>query len=481
MNVLPSLLWFRRDLRLQDHPALQRALEEKSPILPVYILPPKEGKNGMGQAQRAYLYHSLLKLKKSLQKLGSDLYVFEGLAQDVLPALASHFKTTQIGCAQSSDPGCWDEQIQVEKELGRHNVHLVAYGNPWIVAPNQVLNQANRPYRVFTPFWRAARSTLTFHTKELSFPISAFPIPKTWQSSDFPSLYQPLSHDQWNLCPSLKWDAHFWDQAVPGEEGAWEMLDAFLDGALHGYAKSRDFPDQIGTSRFSHHLALGEIHPHRLIVEVWQYLQRHPTLQEDVETFLKELGWREFARHLFVQNPNLNQEEFEPNGVQWKEIDPGLEQAWQQGQTGIPMIDAAMRELWQTGWMHNRSRMMVADYWCKHLGYDWRIGAKWFKDTLIDWDLANNTLGWQWAAGTGADAAPYYRIFNPILQGQKFDPKGKYRYKYMPELKSLTVKQMDEPWKWMEILPSSYPTQPIVHPSVGRSQALQAWANRHPV
>lgn len=478
MNVPPCLIWFRRDLRLQDHSALQKALEEGTPVFPVYILPTIQESRSMGKAQRAYLHHSLVKLKESLQKLGSDLYVFEGEAQKVLIDLAQHIQSTQVFCAQSSDPSLWDEEREVELALQKANINLWKCGNPWLVAPNQVLTQANRPYRVFTPFWRAARLTLNFTTKELSFPITSLPPNSLWCHQRFPSHCLPVPIEKWKLQPAIQWDHDFYQQAVPGENGAWEMLEAFLEGALHGYAKSRDFPDQIGTSRFSPHLALGEIHPQRIVVEVWQYLQKHPQLSQDVEVFLTELGWREFARHLFVQEPQLDQKDFEPNGVQWNAIDPKLQKAWQQGQTGIPMIDAAMRELWQTGWMHNRSRMIVADYWCKHLGYDWREGAKWFQDTLIDWDLASNTFGWQWAAGTGADAAPFYRIFNPILQGQKFDSKASYRQKYVPELKHLTVKQLDEPWKTPDLLPDDYPLQPIVHPTTGRAQALQAWANR---
>ena len=264
----------------------------------------------------------------------------------------------------------------------------------------------------------------------------------------------------------------------PARQGALQALEAFTDGALRGYATQRDRPDRIGTSRLSPHLHFGEIAPWRVVAALER--QRGSAADADIDAARRELGWREFGYHLLHHFPQTPEHNFDPkfNQFDWAQVSPSRLQAWQQGRTGVPIVDAGMRELWSTGWMHNRVRMVVASYLTKHLRYHWRHGARWFWDTLVDADLASNTLGWQWVAGTGADAAPYFRIFNPVTQAQKFDPEGRYIARWLPELAALPLPLRFAPWQdaaTSQRLAPDYPVQPLVDLYAGRDGALKAY------
>ena len=280
------------------------------------------------------------------------------------------------------------------------------------------------------------------------------------------------------LLPSPAWDQGFWLHWRPGEAGAHVALETFLDGALDGYAQQRDRPDRVGTSRLSPHLHFGEIAPWRVVAAL--EARRSAARAGDIDAAIRELGWREFAHHLLHHFPETPQRNFNPrfDDFDWARLVQPRLQDWQHGRTGVPIVDAGMRELWHTGWMHNRVRMIVASYLTKHLRYHWRHGARWFWDTLVDADLANNTLGWQWVAGTGADAAPYFRVFNPVTQAEKFDPDGRYIARWVPELAALPLPLRYAPWRepaTLRRLAPDYPAQPLVDLAAGRDAALAAY------
>ena len=334
---------------------------------------------------------------------------------------------------------------------------------PWTIK-----TRLGTPYKVFTPFWRAALADWRL-AENWDAPPS---LPASAEGPDGVPL------DALKLSPALRWDGHFWEHWQPGAAGAQAALEVFLDGALRGYEQQRDRPDRVGTSRLSPHLHFGEIAPWR-VVQALQ-AQRGTANGNDIDTAIKQLGWREFAHHLlhhFPQTPTLN---FNPrfNDFDWARTAPRSLEAWQRGRTGVPIVDAGMRELWATGWMHNRVRMIVGSYLTKHLRYHWLHGARWFWDTLVDADLANNTMGWQWVAGTGADAAPYFRVFNPVTQAEKFDPDGRYIARWVPELAGLPVPLRFAPWREPETLhrvAPDYPPQPLVDLAAGRDAALSAY------
>ncbi len=284
-----------------------------------------------------------------------------------------------------------------------------------------------------------------------------------------------------DLLPSIRWDTGLADAWRPGEAGAQELLEIFGDDAVGDYAHARDLPSRHGTSRLSPHLHFGEISPRQIHFELDRLGQRFaPERRPDIEPYLRELGWREFAHHLLFHFPHTPTENFNPRftNFQWAPRDETLLARWQQGRTGIPLVDAGMRELWHTGWMHNRVRMIVASFLTKNLRQHWHHGARWFWDTLVDADLASNTLGWQWVAGCGADAAPYFRVFNPVTQAKKFDPDGVYLRRWLPELATAPITQVHEPWKDAGLLQRSGYPAPMVDLGHSRQQALEAYGMR---
>ena len=464
-----ALVWLRNDLRLGDNPALQAALHDGFDPIPVYIYSPEEeGQWGCGPAAREWLRHSLSALMRQLQARGSNLLVRRGSSAEVLQDLVDQLDVKAIFWNRKYDSVARDAQIK--SRFCQQGLKVVSFHANLLIEPQHLLNRQNQPFRVFTPFWRAASQSIT--SPQL------FPAVKCLSAVP-PSLCE---HDL-TAClgerPSPSWDLSFWHDWHPGEEGALKSLHQFIEESLSSYRDRRNFPDQHGTSRLSPHLHFGEISPARVCAEIEARSALIPST--DSEAYIRQLGWREFGHYLLYHFPdsltqNLNRRF---DSFAWDKPAPSRLKAWQRGRTGVPIIDAAMRQLWQTGWMHNRVRMIVASYLCKHMRIHWIHGARWFWHTLVDADLANNTLGWQWVAGTGVDAAPYFRVFNPVLQATRFDPKAEYISRWLPELSALPVQKRFAPWEDPELLKRvapHYPRQPIVDLDHGRQAALEAYA-----
>ncbi|MET0580887.1 MAG: deoxyribodipyrimidine photo-lyase, partial [Pseudoxanthomonas sp.] len=339
--------------------------------------------------------------------------------------------------------------------------------------PWELATQQGGPYKVFTPFWRNAQARLRVPA----------PLPAPAAMPRVATRYASEPLHALGLQPEPAWDGGFWDKWRPGEAGAHEALDIFTDGALRGYRSERDRPDRIGTSLMSPHLHFGEIAPWRIIAALES--SRTAANATDMDGYLRQLGWREFAYHLLHHFPATATQNLNPRfeRFQWAGSDEAQLQAWQQGRTGVPIVDAGMRELWHTGYMHNRVRMIVASWLTKHMRQHWLHGARWFWDTLVDADLANNTMGWQWVAGTGADASPYFRVFNPVTQAQKFDPEARYITRWVPELQALPLAARFAPWMYAELardLAPSYPRKPMIDLALGRDAALAAYKRSAP-
>ena len=464
-----ALVWFRRDLRLDDNPALRAALDAGHLPIPVYIhAPDEEGTWTPGAASHAWLHRSLTALDQQLRERGSWLRVLRGPSRAALVDLARQCGAVAVYWNRKYEPATHARDMAIKRSLREAGIEAESFNGSLLFEPWELQNKQGGPYKVFTPFWRTALSQ--WRTPALVAAPRQLPSP--------PALPAGVAIEALGLTPTVAWDRGFWEHWQPGQAGAHEALEVFIDGALHGYQDGRDRPDQTGTSRLSPHLHFGEIAPWRICAE----LQRHRSarLEADIDGYVRELGWREFAHHLLHHFPDTPEHNLNPRfeRFDWARPDHSLLQAWQQGHTGIPIVDAGMRELWQTGFMHNRVRMIAASLLCKQLRMHWRFGARWFWDTLVDADLANNTLGWQWVAGTGADAAPYFRIFNPITQAQKFDPQARYLTRWLPELAGLPLKARFAPWQHPQLLARhapGYRATPVVDLVKGREQALAAY------
>ncbi|MFC3816117.1 cryptochrome/photolyase family protein [Lysobacter sp. GCM10012299] len=465
----PALVWFRNDLRLADNPALQAALEGGYTPIPVYIHAPDEaGDWRPGAASDAWRHRSLDALDAQLRRRGSHLRRFFGPSLATLQSLVATTGAEAVFWNRRYEPAFERRDARIKQALRGQGLHAESFNSALLFEPWTLKTQQGNPFRVFTPYWRSALANWRLE------PCVDAPA-RLPDSGEGPEGVPLLAL---RLAPARGWDSAFWNDWTPGEEGAMQALEAFTDGALHGYAEQRDRPDRIGTSRLSPHLHFGEIAPWRVVAALERL--RGQVADTDIDAARRELGWREFGYHLLHHFPETPQQNFDPkfNAFDWAQVSPSHLQAWQQGRTGVPIVDAGMRELWSTGWMHNRVRMIVASYLTKHLRYHWRHGARWFWDTLVDADLASNTLGWQWVAGTGADAAPYFRIFNPVTQAQKFDPDGRYIARWLPELASLPVPLRFAPWQdpaTSQRLAPDYPMQPLVDLFAGRDGALKAY------
>lgn len=471
---MTTIVWFRQDLRLDDQPALRAAVDRAEPIVPVYIWSPAdEGDWPMGAASRWWLHHSLVSLDGQLKRCGSRLIVRIGPAREELPKLIAQSGATAVYWSRRYEPAAVKAEREVEKLLSGRGVKWESFNSSLLHDPELVRTKTGGPYQVFTPFWRALQGG-----PEIGQPIAAprhLAAPRKWPAS--------VKLEQLKLLPTPDWASGFASRWTPGEAGAKAPLKRFL-GELQGYDSDRDRPDREGTSRLSPHLHFGEVSPRRVWAEVigHEAKSRRSGPSKGAMSYLRELAWREFAHHLLHHFPQTPQRPLrEQYGrFPWRRSRKDL-RAWQRGMTGYPYVDAGMRQLWSTGWMHNRVRMMAASLLVKHLLLDWRHGARWFWDTLVDADLANNTLGWQWCAGCGADAAPYFRIFNPMTQGEKFDPQGRYVREWVPELSGLPDEFIHRPWDAPAhvlraagiTLGRTYPF-PIVTHEDGRRRALEA-------
>jgi deoxyribodipyrimidine photo-lyase len=477
VSLRPTIVWFRQDLRLQDNPALAAAVARRAPILPLHVLDDEgEAPWTPGGASRSWLHHSLASLAASLQKYGSKLILRRGSAGDVLTQLAKETGAEAVYWNRRYEPAARAVEEVIERELTAQGLEVRTFTSALLFEPDGIRNKQGRPFQVFTPFWR--HCTKLPVPEEIVFRGRTLPAPGRFPKS--------LQLDVLGLRPVIPWDSGFYEQWQPGEPGAHAQLERFVSEAVTGYGKTRNLPDQVGTSRLSPHLHFGEISPRQVCAAVQAAVgNSSATLDQGSETFLAEIGWREFAYHLLYHFPGTHsrplRKEFE--SFPWAPDPRGKRlRAWQRGQTGYPIVDAGMRELWHTGWMHNRVRMIVASFLVKHLRLDWFHGATWFWDTLVDADLANNTLGWQWSAGCGADAAPYFRIFAPVLQGEKFDAEGAYVRRWIPELARLSPRFIHQPWSAPQkeltaagvALGRTYP-RPIVDHQLAREEALAAF------
>lgn len=473
---MTSLVWFRRDLRLAGNPALQAALARGQPIVPVFILDDADaGAWAPGAASRWWLHGSLEQLSAALNKMGSRLVLRRGPAQSVLESLTEETRAGAVFWNRCYEPSATRRDARIKAALSRRAV-VQSYNAALLCEPWTLANRQGAPYRVFTPFRRAL-----FAGEPGERPADA---PK---SIPAPAIF-PAGDDlaSWRLRPETPdWAGGLRQMWQPGERAASERLSAFLDGPLTAYHEKRDFPAIDGTSRLSPHLHFGEIGPHQVIQAVRTRavaLTGNP-LPQWADTFLAEIAWREFSHHLLFHFPELPTAPLRAEFASFPwEDDPRALSAWQRGRTGYPIVDAGMRQLWTTGWMHNRVRMIVASFLVKDLLQPWRLGADWFWDTLADADLANNAANWQWVAGCGADAAPYFRIFNPALQGAKFDPGGHYVRRWVPELARLPDKLIHTPWAARPIdladagiTPGKTYPLPIVDHAHARIRALSAF------
>ena len=467
------LVWLRRDLRLTDNPAIDLALGRGERPIPVYIQAPQEEDPwSPGAASRWWLHHSLTSLDEGLRALGSGLVLAEGDSLAVLRRLAQAAGAEAVYWGRLYDPALRARDTRIKQALRADGLRCESLKSHVLWEPWELATADRGPYRVFSAFWRKASAGLGAESPAPA-PKALPPLPEGLGS-------QPLA--DLRLLPPVRWDSGLAAAWCPGEPGALAALDRFIDQAADAYATGRDRPGVLGTSRLSAHLHFGEIAP-RLVVQ--QIAARVAGgLWGPAEPFLRELGWREFAQHLLYHYPQTPTEPLDPRFARfpWREGGSDLRHAWELGRTGVPLVDAGMRELWHTGWMHNRVRMVVASLLTKNLRLPWQVGARWFWDTLVDADLAANTLGWQWTAGCGADAAPYFRVFNPVLQGERFDPRGDYVRRWCPELARLPDRYLHQPWTAPAgtlaaagfRLGQDYPAQ-ILDLAESRREALAAW------
>ena len=436
------LVWFRLDLRLADNPALAAAAASGKRVVPVFVwAPEEEGDWPPGAASRWWLHHSLQSLDTELRRLGSRLTLRRGPSLDSLRSLVRECGAEAVYWNRRYEPAVRERDARVENALLSDGLRTETFNSALLFEPSEIRNRSGMPYRVFTPFWEAC----------LSAPPASIlkPPPRLRKTGDLPS----LDLAELALDSDAPWATGLRSAWLPGEAGAHKMLRRFVRSALEKYSDARNAPAIEGTSRLSPYLHFGEISPRRIWADCAQI--RGAASRE----FIRQLGWREFAYHLLYHFPDTPDTPLRPQFLRfrWRK-DPRSLEAWQRGRTGYPLVDAGMRELWAIGWMHNRVRMIVGSFLTKDLLLPWTEGARWFWDTLVDADLANNTLGWQWVAGCGADAAPYWRIFNPAAQAAKFDPEGEYIRRWVPEVAT----------------PEYAP--PIVNHSKARERALDAFA-----
>ncbi|MEZ5100390.1 MAG: deoxyribodipyrimidine photo-lyase [Thermoleophilia bacterium] len=469
-----TLVWLRHDLRLADNPALVAAGRRGGPVVPVVVwAPEEEGDWAPGGASRWWLHRSLAALAADLEARGSRLVLRRGPTLAALRELAAETGAEAVLWNRRYEPAAIARDAAVKEALRADGLVAGSANAALLVEPWTIATRAGAPFQVFTPFWKAVLAA--------GAPPEPEPAPATLPRPDAWPVSLPL--DALALDPTIDWDAGLRATWTPGEAGAHVRLARVLDGILDGYRARRDRPDVDGTTRLSPHLHHGEIGPRQVWHAVADAVAAGASASS-AEKLLAELGWREFSYHLLYHVPRTPLEPLRERfaAFPWADDPAGLV-AWQRGRTGYPIVDAGMRQLWQTGWLHNRVRMIVASFLVKDLLLPWQEGARWFWDTLVDADLAANTQGWQWTAGCGADAAPYFRVFNPVLQGRKFDPDGAYVRRYVPELAGLDASRIHAPWEAPAAdlraagveLGATYPGRVVDH-GEARTRALAALA-----
>ncbi len=469
----PTVVWFRKDLRLADNEALFAAASRDGPVIPLYIFDEGVGGRPPGAASRWWLDKSLRSLAEDLNRLGAPLVLRRGGAAEVLKRLVAESGAKAVYWNRLYDQASIVRDTRIKADLNAGGVEALSFAGGMLNEPWTVKTGSGTPYRVFTPYWRAARVRIDM--------CGPAPVVKKLRANPAPLASDPI--DAWALHPRAPdWSGGFagWR---PGETGALDALKTFLGSRLNAYQDERNRPDRSGTSRLSPHLHFGEISPRQIVDVIRRDEERSGAPTAGSEAFLREIGWRDFNYQLLFHASDMEHSPLNPifGGFPWRQDRRALA-AWQSGRTGYPIVDAGMRELWTTGWMHNRVRMIVASFLVKHLLLDWQLGERWFWDTLVDADLANNVAGWQWVAGSGADAAPYFRVFNPVLQGKKFDPDGVYVRRWVPELATAPSRFIHQPWRAPTAvlaacgirLGVSYP-EPIVDHAEARTRALAAY------
>ena len=471
MNNTINIVWFRQDLRLEDNPALSKAAENNARILPIYILDDENaGSWGMGEASRWWLHKSLESLNGSLDE---NLHFFIGKADEIIPDLIEKTKAAGIYWNRCYEPWRISRDKEIKTSLLNNNITVRSFNGSLLFEPPNIKKKDATPYKVFTPFYKKGC-------------LENGPIPRDLLACPSKLIFEKdvvsKKLSELNLLPSINWYQNIEDTWSPGEKGAHQRLNNFLKEGIKNYKIGRNRPDKEFISRLSPHLHFGELSPHQAWFRVKELKQSSDT-KDSIEHFLSELGWREFSNNLLYYWQNLPEINLQKKFDRFPWLDNSKSLAcWQRGMTGYPIVDAGMRQLWKTGYMHNRVRMVTGSFLVKNLMLDWRHGERWFWDTLLDADLANNSASWQWIAGCGADAAPYFRIFNPIIQGEKFDPNGDYVREYIPELSKIPTKFIHKPWEAPEetlmdagiTLDKDYPL-PIVDLKLSRERALLAF------
>ena len=478
MSDRPVVVWFRDDLRLDDNPALTAAMESGRPVVALHVLDDETaGLRPIGAAARWWLHHSLDRLTRSLDELGVPLVLRRGPARETVADVAARTGASEVVWNRRYHPS----QVAIDRDLKAslrgNGLAVRSFQACVLFEPNAVATGGGTPYRVFTPFWRS----------RLAAPAPRLPLPRPRpnRAARFDGALDGERLDDLALRPSgPDWSQGLANAWTPGEDGAHDRLREFLETGLSTYDHDRDRPDLDGVSRLSAHLRFGEISPFRVWWAVRDAMARDEVPERSADKFLAEIGWREFAHHLMFHFPDMATHGFQPrfDAFPWRE-DAAFETAWRRGLTGYPLVDAGLRQLWTTGWMHNRVRMVAASFLVKHGLVDWRAGERWFWDTLVDACPANNPAGWQWVAGCGADAAPYFRVFNPIGQGTKFDPDGAHVRRWVPEIAALPTRVIHAPWTADAAtlaaagirLGETYPL-PIVDHARARARALAAYA-----
>ncbi len=482
-----AIVWLRRDLRLRANPALAHACRQHQRLVLVYILDDAgEGDWPPGAASRTWLHHSLQALHAQLQQHRQALILRRGDSLAELQQLIRASQATAVYWNRRYEPAVRERDAAIKLQLGAAGVQVKSFNaglwwEPWEIGTGQ-----GKPYRVFTPMWQnMLNHWRCVQPEDMPQPLPQLPeqTPSSRSLDELGLLPQQAGEPAWERRFFVPDEMSLHPHWRPGEQGAWQRLREFTNARLPHYPVQRDRPALTGTSMLSPHLAWGEISTIQLLHELCP--DGEPPADAMVNGFVRELAWREFAWHLLYHFPQLPEQPLQPKfaNFRWRVDEPALRR-WQHGQTGIPIIDAGMRQLWQHGWMHNRVRMLVASFLTKHLLISWQTGQRWFWNTLLDADLANNSQGWQWCAGCGTDAAPYFRIFNPVTQAQRFDPEGVYVRRFVPELAALPNQKIHAPWtagadilqRAGVVLGKTYPL-PLVDLGHGRERALQAWRN----
>ncbi|MBT7110436.1 MAG: deoxyribodipyrimidine photo-lyase [Proteobacteria bacterium] len=467
----PVIVWLRQELRLKDHPALEAAGANGRPVILCFIRNTATDRSWLpGAASCWWLHQSLREISQKVQNAGGKIVLRSGNPAEEITKISIESGASAVYWTNAIEPSDRKDELLLRAELEKNAIGSEGFEGNLLFDPSEIKSQSGTPFRVFTPFWKNCLKTRVKM--------------RTVQKSSMPVFSQNSlkseSLDSWNFFPKRpNWAREFNSVWQPGEDGGQAALSNFV-GRATDYEQDRNYPAKDNTSRLSPYLHFGNISA----AQAFSATDQQNLTNEGALSFQRELGWREFCAHLLIHFPQMPEKSFKPEFSEFPWIeDYNALAAWQKGCTGFPIVDAGMRQLWQTGWMHNRVRMVAASVLVKHLLVHWKHGQQWFWDTLVDADLASNSAGWQWVAGCGADAAPYFRVFNPVLQGQKFDPDGNYIKQWVPELMDLPKKYLHTPWLApAEVLKNAnldigknYPA-PLIEPDVGRKRALNALA-----